>query len=133
MRTQRLYWLIVLAIGTLPGCGQTSPPAALSWVGTWAAEEPAHGGELRCSLNQLDGERWEGKFTGYCDRQFAYEVAMQGRRDGSAIQFNGEADLGEKDGGVFRWTGRIVGEEFVGEYHSTAGKTGKFQMKPVRE
>jgi hypothetical protein len=122
---------MVLLGGIIAGCGQSAPPAA-SWEGTWEAADPPHGGELRCTVRQLDGEQWEGKFTGYCDRQFAYEVQMQGRRDGDSILFKGDADLGDKDGGRYSWTGRIVGEAFVGEYKSTSGKTGKFQMKPAK-
>jgi hypothetical protein len=121
-----LLFLVII----VSGCGPAASPE-LSWEGTWEAAEPVHGGELRCTLQQQDVDRWHGKFTGYCSNQFAYQVQMQGRRDGDAILFEGQADLGEKDGGIYHWTGRIAGSDFTGQYRSASGKTGKFQMKPA--
>jgi len=131
MRLPYVRSLLFGGVVLLAGCAPAASPD-LSWEGTWAAAPDGHGGELRCVLVPLEGEKWQGKFTGYCSNQFAYEVQMEGRRDGAAILFKGEADLGEKDGGVYRWTGQIKGQEFLGEYNSTSGKTGKFEMKPAR-
>jgi hypothetical protein len=122
---------MVFSAVVLAGCGQSLPPTAESWQGTWEAAPDGHGGELRCLVRPTEGDTWEGKFTGYCDRQFAYEVQMQGRRDGDTIVFSGDANLGEKDGGIYHWTGRIAGEEFTGKYQSESGKSGKFHMKPA--
>jgi hypothetical protein len=124
-------WLLVLCVVSVTGCTQALPQPVASWEGTWEAAPDGHGGELRCLVRQVERDQWEGKFTGTCDRQFAYEVQMKGKRDGESILFAGEADLGEKDGGLYHWTGRIVGEEFAGQYQSTSGKTGKFAMKPA--
>lgn len=131
MKTYLRSWAFVLLAALLTGgCGSSAPPD-LTWEGTWEAAPDGHGGELRCTLHPLENGQWEGKFTGYCSNQFAYEVQMAGRRDSAAIRFEGSADLGEKDGGVYQWTGQIAGKEFVGQYRSTSGKTGKFQMKPA--
>jgi hypothetical protein len=124
-------WAMVFLAGVVAGCSQGVAQPVASWEGTWEAAPDGHGGELRCLVRQIAREQWEGKFTGTCNRQFAYEVQMKGRRDGDTILFTGEADLGEKDGGLYRWTGRIVGDQFAGQYESASGKTGKFAMKPA--
>jgi hypothetical protein len=133
MSIRALVWFLVLSVGALAGCAGGAPQPVASWDGTWTADPDGHGGELRCLVRQVERDQWEGKFTGTCDRQFAYEVQMKGRRDGDSILFTGDADLGEKDGGLYHWTGRIVGEEFAGQYQSTSGKTGKFAMKPAEK
>jgi hypothetical protein len=130
MKTHHWCWTMILVPTLLAGCSQPEPPE-LAWEGKWEAAPDGHGGELRCTLVPGEEGQWQGKFTGYCNQQFAYEVQMEGRREGSAIHFQGSADLGEKDGGVYHWTGQIAGQEFFGQYRSTAGKTGKFQMKPA--
>jgi hypothetical protein len=124
--------LVLFGIWAMAGCGETPAPLAAppSWQGTWEGSN-GHAGELSCQVAAKADGQYEGKFTGTCDRQFAYEVQMQGRRDGETILFTGKADLGEKDGGLFHWTGRIAGEKFVGEYKSDGGKSGKFEMKPA--
>src|SRR5262249_50348587 len=126
MKLPSRLWTLLFLATTLTGCGQAASPD-LAWEGTWEAAEPVHGGELRCTLQAQEKGQWQGKFTGYCSNQFAYEVQMQGRRDGEAILFEGEANLGEKDGGIYHWTGRIAGAEFTGQYRSASGKTGKFE------
>jgi hypothetical protein len=129
MKVRSCALLGMILSATLTGCGDSFAPPA-SWEGTWEGSN-GHAGELSCQVAAKSDDQWEGKFTGTCDRQFAYEVQMQGRRDGDTILFTGQADLGEKDGGLFQWTGRLAGDQFTGEYQSDGGKTGKFQMKPA--
>lgn len=131
MRTHRLALFGMFMASILAGCGKTQAPSP-SWEGTWEGSN-GHAGELSCLVTAKADGQWEGKFTGTCDRQFAYEVKMDGRRDGETILFTGKADLGEKDGGLYEWTGRIAGDKFMGEYKSDAGKTGKFEMKATKK
>jgi hypothetical protein len=52
---------------------------------------------------------------------------MQGRQAGDVVMFQGSADLGEKDGGVFDWIGRASSKEFVG-FFTSRGYTGTFRL-----
>jgi hypothetical protein len=52
---------------------------------------------------------------------------MQGRQSGDVVLFQGTADLGEKDGGVYDWIGRANEEEFIGFYTSQK-HTGHFRL-----
>jgi hypothetical protein len=52
-------------------------------------------------------------------------------RKGDKIVFAGQTDLGEQNGGVYKWSGEIVGEKFTGKYTSAGGKDGTFEMKPI--
>lgn len=97
------------------------------WKGEWDGGGP-HCGELRCLARQVEGDQWEAIFTGYCNRQFAYEVTMSGTKSGGQVIFSGEADLGDADGGVYEWTGEISGNTLIGRYSSKSGKKGVFEM-----
>ena len=99
--------------------------------GTWKSADGTHNGELLCRAVQVDKTRWQATFEGFCQRQFIYRVQMSGKSTGKRIHFQGTANLGEKDGGVYRWTGDISGNVFTGEYTSERGKKGGFQMKRV--
>jgi len=46
---------------------------------------------------------------------------------GSVVIFQGSADLGDKDGGVFDWIGRANDKEFIG-FFTSKGYTGVFRM-----
>ena len=86
-----------------------------------------------CPPSRGEGDRWEATFSGYCNRQFVYEVKMKGRQVVEKIVFTGKADLGDKDGGLYYWTGELADGRFKGRYKSESGKTGLFEMKPVTE
>jgi hypothetical protein len=114
------------------GCAQQAK-SGLQWVGTWAEAggKDAHGGELKCVARRVEGSQWKAHFTGYCNRQFAYDVEMTGTQKGERIVFSGDADLGQDDG-KYTWTGEIVGGRFDGEYTSEKGKRGSFAMRPAK-
>lgn len=116
---------------TRRSCAYRWPRSPRAWQGTWEADDKSHNGELRSTVKQVDGEKWEARFSGYCNRQFVYDVKMQGKRDGEKVVFEGKADLGEKDGGVYTWTGEMIGDKFTGKYKSEKGKKGTFVMKPA--
>lgn len=113
--------------------GKTEPALPSRWAGTWQAADGEHGGELRCVALHVEGDRWEATFSGYCNRQFVYEVKMQGRQVGETINFTGKADLGDKDGGIYTWMGELANDRFKGSYRSASGKTGSFEMKPATQ
>jgi hypothetical protein len=112
------------------GCQSRQKPAAAAqhWSGTWKAQGVDYGGPLQCVATPLDDTRWRATFTGFGGRDFLYEIAMHGQREGDRIVFAGEVDLGDKDGGVFTWTGAIDGDTFSGEYTSKKGARGTFTM-----
>ena len=98
-----------------------------AWKGRWDGGGE-HRGELKCLARHLSGEDWEATFTGTGNGKFAYEVVMRGRKTGDKIVFTGEADLGDKDGGLYQWSGEIDGKGFIGRYSSEKGKKGTFKM-----
>ena len=127
----RIGWVAIccLAAATLTGCESTWGPDASYWSGTWQTEgNQEYGGELSCIAERVDDQTWRAEFTGYCGREFAYEVTMAGKRDGKKVVFAGSADLGDEDGGLYDWTGEIDDDQFTGKYFSSAGKRGGFTM-----
>ena len=99
------------------------------WSGVWIDERAEdHGGDLHCVARQIDETTWKAKFSGFCGRQFAYDIQMDGRREGDEVVFAGDVDLGEEDGGVYSWSGSMAGDRFDGQYATKEGKAGTFQM-----
>ena len=82
---------------------------------------------MDCKVKALPRGRWEATFEGECGRPYKYTIRMQGRQAGDAVMFQGSADLGEKDGGVFDWIGRATEKEFVG-FFTSKGYTGTFRL-----
>jgi hypothetical protein len=138
---------VVLAVGVGLGVAASSEPAQSKrprvtgeWIGTWAVSAPPKAGapqpqssysgkelQLECKVMELRDGAWEATFEGECGRPYKYTVRMQGRQAGDVVLFQGTADLGEKDGGVFDWIGRANDEEFIGFYTSQK-YTGHFRL-----
>ncbi len=101
------------------------------WKGTWKSSGSDHGGELRCTAVQMNELDWTATFKGFCNRQFIYQIEMKGRLNDQKVRFQGKADLGQKDGGLYQWTGTIHKDDFNGRYQSASGKKGTFEMKKI--
>jgi hypothetical protein len=113
------------------------PPAiAGAWTGTWGPYSPDPNtaspyakaqAKLDCKVVPLAEGKWQATFEGECGRPYKYTIQMLGRTAGSAVLFQGSADLGEKDGGVYDWIGRATDKEFVGFYTSQT-HVGHFRL-----
>lgn len=122
MKSRRIItiFLAVAPLITCVGCQKR-------WTGTWQDSAPGHKGELYCAVRQVDAENYKARFTGYCGKQFAYDITMKGHTVADTILFEGEADLGDDDG-TYQWTGTIRGDRFDGQYRSVKGREGSFTM-----
>ena len=132
---------IGLGIASTSGPAQSKRPRVTgAWVGTWGIYAPPKAGELQpqarhtgpelrldCKVMERSDGAWQATFEGECGRPYKYTVQMQGRQAGDVVLFQGSADLGEKDGGVYDWIGRATEEEFVGFYTSQK-YTGHFRL-----
>jgi hypothetical protein len=130
-----------LGVATVSGFAQnTRPRVAGEWLGTWGIYAPPKAGErqpqssysgkelaLECKVTQMPDGTWQATFEGECGRPYKYTVTMKGRQAGEVVLFQGTADLGEKDGGVYDWIGRAREDEFVGFYTSQK-YTGHFRL-----
>jgi hypothetical protein len=135
--------VVIVGVGLLQiaGPAQGKKPRVLGeWVGTWGVSAPPKPGEapappkysaaearLDCKVVEMSDGKWQATFEGECGRPYKYTVQMLGRQAGEVVLFQGTADLGEKDGGVYDWIGRANETEFVGFF--TSGKyTGHFRL-----
>jgi hypothetical protein len=123
--------LCTLWSGALTAIADEKDDAASGWLGTWQALGQTDCKELRCAAQRVEGEKWQATFTGVCSREFSFQVKMNGIRKADKIVFEGTTDLGEQNGGVYRWSGEIIGQKFTGKYKSDGGKEGTFEMKPA--
>lgn len=116
------------------------PRVTGEWTGTWGISAPPKAGEVQtqqrysgkdlqldCKVTERRDGTWEATFEGECGRPYKYTVRMQGRQAGDVVLFQGTADLGEKDGGVYDWIGRANAEEFIG-FFTSQRYTGHFRL-----
>jgi len=128
--------LLAAAAGIGSAQGQ-QPKVAGDWTGTWTVQDPVKPGEepkkaypglrLDCKVADPKVDKWEATFEGECGRPYKYTVKMLGRQAGDAVLFQGSADLGEKDGGVYDWIGRANEKEFVG-FFTSQKHVGTFRL-----
>jgi len=138
-------WLIVPAAAVLfalaahTGSAEDRQPAVTGdWTGTWTVQDPPKPGaepkknpypglRLDCKVGAPVDGKWEATFEGECGRPYKYTIKMLGRQAGETVLFNGSADLGPKDGGVYDWIGRANDKEFVG-FFTSQGHVGTFRL-----
>jgi len=118
--------ILAIVFGLLAGCSTSK------WTGTWqASDSPEHGGDLHCRARKVGDGTWKATFSGYCGRQFVYDIEMDGREQDGKVVFAGQVDLGEADGGAYQWEGVMTGNKFDGKYLTASGASGSFQMAPA--
>jgi hypothetical protein len=83
---------------------------------------------LDCKVEMEQPGKWLATFEGECGRPYKYTVKMLGRQAGEVVLFQGTADLGKEDGGVYDWIGRATEKEFVG-FYTSAKYAGTFTLK----
>lgn len=103
-----------------------------NWHGTWSSNQRDMGGELRCRIGKLPSGDYRAQFNAVFAKVFTNESLVKLRVDskGSSWTFSGEEDLGMLKGGIYKYTGRSDGQEFVCDYDSRYDK-GTFRMKRV--
>ena len=126
-----------------------APQVVGDWTGDWGMySPPPKSGEvppalkkmmypdackvMDCKVEALPDGKFQATFEGECGRPYKYTIKMLGRATSGVVLFQGSADLGEKDGGVFDWIGRASDTEFVG-FFTSKGYTGTFRLtrKPI--
>lgn len=130
--------------GGAPVAPAPAPAVAGDWTGDWGmySPPPKKGDvpaavqkrmypeqcmQMDCKVEALPDGKWQATFEGECGKPYKYTIKMQGRTAGGVVMFQGSADLGEKDGGVFDWIGRASDKEFVG-FFTSKGYTGTFRL-----
>lgn len=121
-----------------------APLVTGDWVGIWGPYEapagvaadstPSAGKKLKHAVARLECKvvgpsegRFQATFSGECGRPYKYTIQVPGRTVGKVVLFQGSADLGEKDGGVYDWIGRATETEFIG-FYTSQGHIGHFRL-----
>ena len=138
--------LAALALGafsqqsTAPAKKAAKPNVAGAWTGVWGMFAPGKPGsdraletvaKLQCQMDSKIEEtpdgKWSAVFEGECGKPYKYTIKMVGRQAGDAVLFQGSADLGELDGGVFDWIGRATEKDVTG-FFTSKGYSGYFRL-----
>ncbi len=111
----------------------TESPVNGFWAGRWKADaEQGEGKQLTCETIQVSEDEWKATFNAVCDKDYSFTMDMPGKRVGDEVVFEVSVDLGEAFGGEYHWTGKVIGEEFNGEY-TNAKYNGTFKMSKSDE
>jgi hypothetical protein len=123
------------------------PNVAGAWTGVWGIYVPPPPGkpepaapskyappqqQMDCKVQALPDGKWQATFEGECGKPYKYTIKMLGRTAGGSVMFQGSADLGAEDGGVFDWIGRATDKDFVG-FFTSKGYTGTFRLVRPKE
>jgi len=108
-----------------PEQGGLAPDAIAPSLEPAGAEASLTARHLWAVVNQ--NGTWLATFEGDCGRPYKYSIKMEGRSVGRAVLFQGTADLGAQDGGVYDWIGRATATEFIG-FYTNAFSTGTFSL-----
>jgi len=114
------------------------PEVVGAWTGTWELYSPPVPGAtprkspippmaLQAKVEETPDGKWQATFEGDAGGVYKYTIKMLGRQTGGVILFQGTADLGPKDGGVYDWIGRATDKEFIG-FYTSEGHTGTFRL-----
>ncbi len=143
IQTVAVATLTVVLAAMQTGCAHTSKDETTMdtvsgyYAGDWFGPNPEKSlGTLNCTITPKGKDAWDAYFVATFGEVGEYEVPLEGKREDGKVVFGGAVDLGASEGGVFEWTGEIVGDEFNGIYKAR-GYTGTFKMvkaeKPADE
>jgi len=138
------YILCILILSLLCGCSsferdwqsrlgvEPGPPPTGLWEGTWLSRHNNHTGNLRCIVDSAeDGNhswRYKATYAGFFT--FEYTVLMQVRFDDDTAHFQGEADLGNFAGGVYKYSGQ-ANESTLKSTYKAKSDHGVFEMNRI--
>lgn len=104
------------------------------WKGEWRSEWNGHSGGLRCLMTHQENGRYVAWFFSTYARIlfFQYETVFRvAQEDEGRLRFEGEQDLGEMVGGVYRYEGTVDGDLFRAAFRAENGDHGVFEMRRV--
>jgi hypothetical protein len=101
------------------------------WVGKWESiKNKGHEGTVVCEAIHKSKDEWTAVIHAEYGPEMKFNIDLKGVWDGKRIRFEGELDLGEKEAGIFTWTGWATDSKFSGEYQGP-GENGVFSMTRV--
>lgn len=103
-----------------PTTTRTSDLLAGDWRGTWASSERDMGGAMTCQVRKLESDVYEATFDATFFKYWNNHSVIKLRVTKSAGEwkFSGQEDLGLLKGGVYKYSGRCDGKDFVCTYDS---------------
>jgi hypothetical protein len=116
--------------------GSGDAPAGLEgrWKGEWRSEWNGHSGGLRCLMTRLDDGRYRAWFLSTYARILSFQHETEflvTAEEGGTLGFEGQRDLGQAIGGVYRYQGTVAGDEFRATFQAENGDHGVFEMRRV--
>lgn len=100
------------------------------WFGEWRSQANAHHGPLRGVLRRQGEEAFRADFHARYSKflRVCYSVHLRAQRQGNLWRLEGEADLGQLAGGVYRYKGELSEERLHCTYQCRYDE-GLFELR----
>lgn len=100
------------------------------WKGRWTSGR--HEGLLYCEFTPLEELRYRAdfhaKYWKFFSFKYSMEIEFESEDDG--YRFEGEQDVGWWAGGLYKYQGRVHGEELEASYDSKRNQ-GTFELQKI--
>lgn len=102
------------------------------WIGEWRSEVNQHHGELRSVLQKIDANHFRALVHARYAKvmRVCYSVELQVEEIADQMCLEGETDLGELAGGMYRYGGVLTPTEFKCRYECKYDR-GEFTLRRV--
>lgn len=127
MNQKHLIRLLTVALITAAGGSTVSAESERVWSGTWNNRKFGTTGPLKCVATESKSGEWGAVFTGtFKGDPFEYKTRFQSRPAQNGLELGGSSTI---RGHQYEWTGALRGSQLLGQYRSTVGYYGGFQLK----
>ena len=88
------------------------------WQGEWISDVNGHHGQLKAITTKVNSGKYKTSFHATYSKvlRVCYSVNLNVREEDGRFQLEGEADLGQLAGGIYRYDGEATLTEFNCEY-----------------
>ena len=102
------------------------------WEGTWRSEDNGHEGGLRCIITRNEEDTLIARYHATYGMffTFEYKMPMEVVKEKEFYLFSAETDLGWLAGGLYKYEGTVIGDDFASTYKCKRDH-GIFEMKRV--
>ena len=99
------------------------------WIGDWKSDANGHHGSLKCVVTKTSDTTYRAHYRAHFWKilWYSYAATLNGNEKNGVVVLQGEADLGNLAGGVYKYEGTATPIEFRSSYSSKYDH-GNYQM-----
>lgn len=119
--------ILIASLLLLGVAGSSLAAETRTWEGTWVNRKYGTKGPLKCVATENEDGTFTATFSGSFEGDpFSYDVTFQSKKMGRITRLGGTAVIRGHD---YQWGGQLRGVNLIGEYKSSVGYFGAFELK----